>query len=185
MAARKELVLTTGRGPASRSLIGTVALAALLLLPLANAHAEDEEESPVVEEGRQVSIEYTLSLEDGSTADTNVGGEPLVYEQGRRQILPALEKELEGLHVNDSKQVTLPPEKAYGPVNPEAFQEVDSESIPEDARAPGTMLMARDPAGNERPVRVHSVEEDKIVLDLNHPLAGETLTFDVKILGIE
>lgn len=177
--------LRTHRTPTSRAFIGTAALAALLLLPLTNARAQDEEESPVVEEGRQVSIEYTLSLEDGTTADTNVGGEPLVYEQGKEQILPALEEELQGLHVNDSKQVTLPPEKAYGPVNPEAFQEVEAENIPEDAREEGAMLVARDSAGNERPVRVHSVEEDKVVLDLNHPLAGETLTFEVKVVGIE
>ena len=139
----------------------------------------------VVEDGKQVSIEYTLSLEDGTTADSNVGGDPLQYEQGAGRILPALEAQLAGLKVNDTKHVTLSAENGYGPINPEAFQEVDSGQIPEEARKIGSVLVASDGAGQQRPVRVHEVREDKVVLDLNHPLAGETLIFDVKIVAIE
>ncbi len=185
MRAEEEIALRFDRGRRIRAL----ALAGLLVLPLAGASADDEQsqekEAPVVEDGRTVSIEYTLSLEDGTTADSNVGGEPLVYEQGKQQILPALEEALEGMHVDDTKQVTLTPEEGYGKVNPEAFQEVEAENIPEDAREPGTMLVARDSSGNERPVRVHSVEDETVVLDLNHPLAGKILNFDVKVLAIE
>jgi FKBP-type peptidyl-prolyl cis-trans isomerase 2 len=124
----------------------------------------------VVEDGKQVSIEYTLKLEDGSTADSNV---------------PALEAQLAGLKVDDTTHVKLSAEDGYGPVNPEAFQEVDSGQIPEEARTVGSVLVASDGAGQQRPVRVHEVREDKIVLDLNHPLAGETLIFDVKIVAID
>jgi FKBP-type peptidyl-prolyl cis-trans isomerase 2 len=139
----------------------------------------------VVEDGKQVSIEYTLKLDDGSTADSNVGGEPLQYEQGAGRILPALEAQLAGLKVDDTTHVKLSAEDGYGPVNPEAFQEVDSGQIPEEARTVGSVLVASDGAGQQRPVRVHEVGEDKIVLDLNHPLAGETLIFDVKIVAID
>lgn len=148
------------------------------------AEGSKEGQKMAVAEGRQVSIEYTLTVQ-GEVADTNVGGEPLTYTQGADQILPALEKQLLGLTAGDSKHVTLSPEDGYGPVNPELFQEVPLEQVPEDARVVGTQLVAQSQSGERRPVRVHSVEGEKIVMDLNHPLAGETLDFDVKILSVQ
>jgi FKBP-type peptidyl-prolyl cis-trans isomerase SlyD len=139
----------------------------------------------VIEEGNTVSIEYTLTLDDGVTADSNVGGEPLVYQQGRQEILPALEEALVGLEVGDTKQVRLTEEQGYGPIHPEGFQDVTPEMVPEDARTVGTMLIATDPEGNQQPIRVHEVEDDKIVLDFNHPLAGQALNFDIRVLAIE
>jgi FKBP-type peptidyl-prolyl cis-trans isomerase SlyD len=170
--------------------IHSAGAAAALFLVAACASAADEvgsakAGSAKIGEGSKVSIEYTLKLDDGTTADSNVGGAPLVYEQGKGQILPSLEKELTGLGVNDSKKVKLSPRQGYGEVNPEAIQKVPAEMIPEEARQPGAQLLAEDGAGQKRPVRVKSVEEDQVVVDLNHPLAGKTLHFDVKILAIE
>ena len=139
----------------------------------------------MIEEGSKVSIEYTLTLNDGSTADTNVGGEPLVYNQGQQEILPALEEALVGLEAGDTKKVVLTAEEGYGLVDPDGFQDVEPDLVPEDARTVGTMLVASDPEGNQQPIRVHEIGEDKIVLDFNHPLAGEALTFDIKIVEIE
>lgn len=139
----------------------------------------------MIEDGRTVSIEYTLTLEDGTRADSNVGEEPLRFEQGRQQILPALERELEGMEVGEQKEVTLPPEQAYGPVNPDAFQEVEADRVPEEARHEGARLVAQDPTGKQHLIRVHERKGESLVLDLNHPLAGETLRFDVKILGVD
>jgi FKBP-type peptidyl-prolyl cis-trans isomerase 2 len=139
----------------------------------------------VIEHGRQVSIEYTLRLDDGSTADTNVGEEPLVYTQGDGEILDALEEALAGLDVEDEKQVRILAEQGYGPVDPDAFDQVALEEIPEDARQVGAMLVAEDDEGNQRSVRVHEVRADGVVLDLNHPLAGQALNFAVRIVAIE
>jgi FKBP-type peptidyl-prolyl cis-trans isomerase 2 len=139
----------------------------------------------MIENGKQVSIEYTLRLDDGSTADSNVGEEALTFEQGSHQILPALEVALAGLKVGESKQVILTAEDGYGQVNPEAFQSVPIENIPDDAREVGAMLLARDDTGNQRPVRVHEVGPESVIIDLNHPLAGHNLNFDVRVLGIE
>jgi FKBP-type peptidyl-prolyl cis-trans isomerase 2 len=146
-----------------------------------------EEEVKVVKDGSKVGIEYTLKLEDGSIADTSEGRAPLVYQQGAGQILPALEESLAGLAVGDDKQVSLTPEEGYGPVREELYQTVAAEQIPEDARTVGTELVAEDPQGNQRRLRVHEVREeaDEIVLDLNHPLAGKALLFDVKIVSID
>ena len=138
-----------------------------------------------VEKGRVVSIEYTLTLDSGTKVDSNVGGEPLKFTQGQSQILPALQEALVGLAVGDSKSVTLAPEEGYGPVHEEAFHEVEAQRIPPDARQVGIQLTAQDEQGNEHPIRVHEIRDDKVVLDFNHPLAGETLQFDVKILAVE
>ncbi len=139
----------------------------------------------MIQQGSKVSIEYTLKLEDGSTADTNVGGNPLTYEQGKGEILPALENELLGLKPEDTKQVELAPESGYGAVNPEAFQRVPVTMVPEDARRKGAQLVAQAPDGAQMMVRVDRIEDSEAVLDLNHPLAGRTLHFDVRIVAVE
>ena len=159
--------------------------AAVLLAPLA-ARAEDAKTGAAqVAAGKKVSIEYTLKLDDGSTADSNVGGEPLVYQQGANQILPALETALAGLSVNDTRKITITPKDGYGDVDPNAIKEVPLEEIPEAARKVDAVLIGVDAEGNQRPVRVQKVGEKNATLDLNHPLAGRTLTFDVKVLKIE
>jgi FKBP-type peptidyl-prolyl cis-trans isomerase 2 len=159
-----------------------------MCLAAAVAHAEDsekKEEKSVVEAGSTVGIEYTLSLEDGTTVDTNVGGEALRFEQGSGQIIPGLDKELIGMKVSEAKRVKVMPDEGYGQVNPAAFTEVPISELPEDARVPGMMLMARDDQGRTQPLRVHEIEGDKATLDFNHPLAGKTLIFDVKVLEVQ
>jgi len=144
-----------------------------------------EEETVVIETGKSVSIEYTLKLDDGTTVDSNVGGDPLVFTQGSSQILRALEDALLGHAVGDTQEVKLTAEQGYGPINPEAYQEAPLDTVPEDARTVGTVLVATAPDGQQQPIRVHEVGEDTIVLDFNHPLAGKPLNFDVKVLAIE
>ena len=136
----------------------------------------------MIEDGSIVSIEYKLTLDDGTEVDTNVGKEPLVYTQGEGQIIAGLEKEMIGLALGDTKTVEVSAEDGYGDVKPEALREVESDQVPEDARKEGALLMAE---GHGAPIRVHEVREDKIVLDFNHPLAGQSLNFDVKVISVE
>jgi FKBP-type peptidyl-prolyl cis-trans isomerase 2 len=139
----------------------------------------------VVENGRTISIEYTLKLDDGSTADTNVGEDPLTFVQGDGEILEALEAALAGLEVDDEKEVRIAADQGYGPVDPDAFDRVELDAIPADARQVGAMLVAEDEDGNQQSVRVHEVGAEEIVLDLNHPLAGQALNFAVRIVAID
>jgi FKBP-type peptidyl-prolyl cis-trans isomerase 2 len=163
-----------------------LAVAAILVTPWLGARADEAKSGAVqVASGKKVSIEYTLVLDDGTKADSNVGGEPLVYEQGANQILPALETALAGLAVNDTKKITITPKDGYGDVDPKAVKEVPIEEIPEAARKVDAVLIGVDAEGNQRPVRVQKIGEKTAMLDLNHPLAGRTLTFDVKVLKIE
>jgi FKBP-type peptidyl-prolyl cis-trans isomerase SlyD len=138
-----------------------------------------------ISEGKAVSMEYTLTLEDKKVLDTNVGGQPLNFTQGSHQIIPGLETALEGMKVGESKQVTVAPEQGYGPINPQAVQEVPIDKIPEEARKVGAQLQGKDAQGRMVHPRVTEVKEQVVMLDFNHPLAGKTLLFDVKILDIQ
>lgn len=138
----------------------------------------------MIKNGMKISLEYTVFLDDGTQIDTNVGEDPLVFVLGAHQIFPALEQALLGLTVGDSKQVSLKADEAYGPVVPEAYREVDAESVPTQFRYEGAVLGVQDPAGGVYPIRVHKIKDQKIVLDFNHPLAGRALRFDVKVLHV-
>ena len=130
----------------------TLSSLAMLIIATAACWAEDKE-VPVIQEGSSVSIEYTLKLDDGTTVDSNVGEDPMVYKQGGNEILPALESALLGLAEGATKEIRLSAEQGYGPVQPEGFQEVELEMVPEDARIVGTMLMATAPDGQQQPIR--------------------------------
>lgn len=135
--------------------------------------------------GSTVQLEYKLTDEKGATLDTNEGKEPLVYTHGQGQIIPGLEKALGGLRAGDTKHVVVPPEEAYGPVKPGAMIEVPKERIPEKLQTVGARFMFRDKDGHPITAVVKEVWEKTIDLDTNHPLAGKTLTFDIKILEVE
>ena len=165
-------------------------LAALLLLSApvaANAQGTPAAapSAAAVENGSTVKLEYTLKDDAGTVLDSNKGQEPLSFTQGGQQLMPGLEKQLIGMHVGEEKKVVLKPEEAYGPNDPTAQAEVPKNALPPEALNVGTRLMARNQAGETRPVTVKEIKENSVVLDLNHPLAGKTLVFEVKVLGVE
>jgi FKBP-type peptidyl-prolyl cis-trans isomerase SlyD len=139
----------------------------------------------IIQEGSIVSIEYTLTDDTGKVLDTNVGNEPLTFIQGAGQIVKGLEEALNGLKVGDEKKVRVKPEDGYGLPNEKSFQEVPREMIPAEAQKTGAMLMTKAQDGRTLPIRVHEVKEKTVVVDFNHPLAGKTLNFDVKIKDIK
>jgi FKBP-type peptidyl-prolyl cis-trans isomerase SlyD len=147
--------------------------------------AEKAKQENVVKDGSVVSLQYSLSEEDGKLIESNKGKDPLKYTHGSKQIVPGLEKELAGMKVGGEKRVKVKPEDAYGVVNSKAFQEVPKEQIPANGMKVGATLAAKGPQGQEIPVRIHEIKEKTVVLDLNHPMAGKTLLFDVKILDIQ
>jgi FKBP-type peptidyl-prolyl cis-trans isomerase SlyD len=81
--------------------------------------------------------------------------------------------------------VTVKPEDAYSQIDPRAFQEVTKENLPADALKVGMVLMAQGPQGQGVPVRVHEIKDKTVVMDFNHPLAGKTLSFDIKITEVK
>ena len=147
--------------------------------------AQSGKDDKVVKDGELVSLQYTLSGVDGKTIESNKGKEPLKYVQGQHQMIPGLERELAGMKVGQEKHVTVKPEDAYGPVDPRAIQEFPKEKIPPEGQKVGAVLTARGPQGQAIPVRVKEVKEKTVVLDMNHPMAGKTLVFDVKVLDVQ
>jgi FKBP-type peptidyl-prolyl cis-trans isomerase SlyD len=163
-----------------RSLGTPVAL--LMLLAATPAVAQPNQ---VIEKGSSVKIEYTLKDDQGAVLDTNAGKEALAFTQGAQQIIPGLDKALLGMKPGDSKKVTVKPEDAYGAVDPKAEAEVPKDALPQGAAVVGTRLLARGQDGQPRPVTVKAVKDTTVLLDLNHPLAGKTLFFDVKVVSVE
>jgi FKBP-type peptidyl-prolyl cis-trans isomerase SlyD len=139
----------------------------------------------LVAEGKLVSLEYTLTLDDKSVVETNVGAKPLTYTHGSHQLIPGLEKALEGMTVGDTKQVTVAPAEGYGEMDPKALQEVQKQLIPPDALKVGTRLQGKTPNGQTVYPLISEIKDDTVVLDFNHPLAGKTLHFDVKVLDVQ
>jgi FKBP-type peptidyl-prolyl cis-trans isomerase 2 len=139
----------------------------------------------VVQDGAEVSFDYTLTDDGGKVIDSSKGKEPMNYTHGKGQIIPGLEREMAGMAVGAEKKVTVKPEDAYGPVNPQAFQEVPKDKLPPDALKVGIVLTAQGPQGQAVPVRVHEIKEKTVVMDFNHPLAGKTLSFDIKITAVK
>jgi FKBP-type peptidyl-prolyl cis-trans isomerase SlyD len=138
-----------------------------------------------IREGSRVALEYTLSDETGKVIESNKGKEPMSYIHGKGQIIPGLEKQLSGMKVGEEKKVQVKPEDGYGPINPEAFQEISKDKLPPEALKVGTMLMAQGPQGQGIPARVHEIKDNTVIMDFNHPMAGKTLSFDIKISEIK
>ena len=160
-------------------------LVASAMTTSAQADSQEGGSPMTVSEGKSISMEYTLTLENKEVLDSNVGGEPLTFTQGSHQIIPGLETALDGMKAGERKQVTVAPEQGYGKVDPQAIQEVPIDQIPPDARKVGVQLQGKDGQGRVVHPTVTEVKEQVVVLDFNHPLAGKTLYFDVKILDIK
>lgn len=138
-----------------------------------------------VKAGDTVHIHYTGTLNDGTMFDSSDGREPLSFEVGSGQIIPGLDKALPGMTEGDKKSVSIAPEDAYGPVNPDARQPVPRADIPDHIPLEiGTQLQVQTQDGQAMPVTVADVTEDTVVLDANHPLAGQDLNFDIELVKI-
>lgn len=132
-----------------------------------------------------VFMHYTLTDDQGQTLDSSTGREPLPYLHGGNNIVPGLEKALTGLEEGATVQVAVPCEEGYGPVVPEAIQTVPHEVFSELGEIqPGMQFQAEGPHGEVQVITIREVLDDGIVVDGNHPLAGQTLNFEVEITEV-
>lgn len=131
-----------------------------------------------------VKMHYKGTLSDGSVFDSSEGREPLEFIFGIGMIIPGLEEGISGLVVGDKKTINIASEKAYGARQDEAMQEVPKNQLPQDVELQvGMQLAAQGPQG-VIPVVIADIKEETVVVDFNHPLAGQDLTFDVEITEI-
>ncbi len=136
--------------------------------------------------GKVVGIYFTLKDKSGRVLDTNRrGGKPMPFLFGANNILPALEKALEGKAKNDFVQVVLAPEQAYGAKKPELIRTIERKAFPPDVQPkPGMRFSGKDPQGRMRTMLVLAVDGDAIQVDENHPLADQELHFEVTVCGV-
>lgn len=127
-------------------------------------------------------IEYTLKDDAGTTIDTSVGKDPLGYVHGRGNLIPGLEAQLEGKKSGDVLNVTIPPELGYGHRTDEAIHKIWRRQLPPDADVRIGMQFQAESEHGVQVVTVIEIEGDRVTLDGNHPLAGKTLHFDVKVI---
>jgi len=132
-----------------------------------------------------VSMHYTLTDDSGNVLDSSEGSDPLSYLHGAGNIIPGLEKALVGKVADDALQVTVAPEEGYGEKVPELMQIVDRAAFQGvDDLQPGMAFEAQGQNGEAQRVVIANIEGDQVTVDANHPLAGVTLNFDVKIVGV-
>ncbi len=151
----------------------------MIVLSLA-ACTSKQEEVLTIAKGMKVNLEYTLTLRDGTEVDSNVDKEPLPFTHGEGQLIPGLERQLIGMKAGDTAVLFVEATEAYGLHDPERLVTVDKANMPPDVQV-GSQLAG--PGG--QPVQVTEVTDTSVTVDINHPLAGKDLTFDVRILTVD
>ena len=138
-----------------------------------------------IKNGDNVSVHYTGKLEDGSVFDTSLveGREPLTVTLGQGQLIPGFENGLIDMTAGEIKTIEIEPENAYGDVNPQLMSEIPLSQVPEGVKT-GDMLQGQNQLGPVNVV-VREIKESTVVLDMNHPLAGKKLIFDLEVVGVE
>lgn len=138
-----------------------------------------------ITKGKVVDMQYSLKNDSGEVLDQAPDGQPLSYLHGFGNIVPGLEKALDGLSKGDKKAVKVSPEEGYGKFNGDLKVAVPRSQFPKDVEIEaGMRFQAHSPDGHPVVYTVDSVVGDKVNLDGNHPLAGQTLHFEVEVVGV-
>lgn len=135
--------------------------------------------------GDTVKVHYTGKLDDGTVFDSSREREPLEFTLDEGQIIPGFEEAVAGMEQGEETTVEIPPEKAYGPHQEDAVMEFPLEQLPDEMEPEvGMQLQLQGQNGQAFPARVVEVGDDTVTLDANHPLAGETLTFEIELVEV-
>lgn len=142
-----------------------------------------------IKNGDSISLDYEGKLEDGTVFDSSKHGDhshPLEFTIGKNMVIPGFEKAVLGLKVGDEKTFKIPASEAYGECQEELKQKIPKDAFPKDQEIKaGMVILLNAPNGEQFPVKIDSVTENEVVVDLNHPLAGKDLIFNIKILEIK
>jgi len=142
-----------------------------------------------IEKGNKVKIEYEGSLDNGKVFDSSEKhGQPLEFVIGEGKVIPGFENVVIGMEKGQEKTVKIESKDAYGEKRPELMKKIPKTQLPKEAQdkvQPGMVLGMQTPQGQQASVMVVDVGKDDITLDLNHPLAGQNLTFKIKVVGVE
>ena len=138
-----------------------------------------------VQEDSTVKVHYTGKLKDGSVFDSSTERGPMEVTLGQGKLIPGFENALIGMKAGEKKTVTIPVDQAYGPHREELVKEIDRGKLPPDQEPEvGQTLYSRGPEGRGIPLKILEVKEKTVILDANHPLAGQDLIFDLEVVEI-
>ena len=139
-----------------------------------------------VKENDTVKVHYTGKLSNGQVFDSSLEREPLEVTLGQGMLIPGFEKGMANMKVNEKKTIHIPLAEAYGDIQEELFHEVKKDQLPQDMTPEvGMGLASQNPDGSEIQFRVAEVHEEHIIIDANHPLAGQDLIFDLELVEIK
>lgn len=137
-----------------------------------------------VKKGDKIKVDYTGSFENGEVFDASEKhGQPLEFEAGKGMVVPGFDAAVIGMDVGEEKEFTLKPEEAYGMPNEKAIQKVPKGKFPAEAKE-GMMIGVPLPSGQQIPAKIAKIDDKEVTIDMNHPLAGKTLVFKIKIVSI-
>jgi len=138
-----------------------------------------------VKKNDTVKVHYTGKLKDGKVFDTSEGKDPLEFVVGEGRLIKDFEEAVIGLKQDESKTITIEAANAYGPKRKDLVFKVENDKLPKDITpAVGMKLVSEDPDGRKNVVTITEIADDHILIDTNHPLAGEDLTFEIKVVEI-
>ena len=135
-----------------------------------------------IKTGDTIKVEYTGTLNDGSTFDSSVGREPLEFVVGSGQVIPGFDKAVIDMQANEEKTFTIPSAQAYGDREEELVQTVERAKFPMEPTL-GALIGVQTPDGMQIPAKIVNVTDTHVTIDFNHPLAGQDLTFKIKIVA--
>ncbi len=142
----------------------------------------------VIKKGDKIKVEYTGTLEDGSVFDSTAHGDhshPLEFEVGSGQIIKGFDDAVIGMKKGEEKEITLKPSEAYGEPRDDLIRDVPKDQLPKDPTPKeGMTLIMQAPNGMKFPMKIVGVTDTNVKVDLNHPLAGKTLKFKIKVVEI-
>ncbi len=139
-----------------------------------------------VKSGDTVKVHYHGRLTDGTTFDSSEGREPLEFEVGSGSVIAGFDSGVTGMQVGEKKTVNIPVDEAYGPKQEDLYMEFPIDRFPEDMKPEAGMQLNMSNGSEQNfPVVIAEVHDDTVILDANHPLAGEDLTFDLELVEIK
>lgn len=139
-----------------------------------------------VKNGDTILVEYTAKLEEGSVFEKTPKEKPLEFKVGENQVVPGFEKAVLGMALNEEKTFTLKPAEGFGERRDNLVKSIPKALIPKDAVFKvGDTVMVEIQGGSPIPAKILEVNDEAVVLDVNHPFAGHDVTFDLKVVGID
>ncbi|MGQ9722330.1 MAG: FKBP-type peptidyl-prolyl cis-trans isomerase [Candidatus Jordarchaeum sp.] len=136
-----------------------------------------------IKKGDKVKVEYTGKLDDGTIFDSSEGRQPLEFEVGSGRIIKGFDQAVMGMERGEEKEFSIEPNDAYGDHDPDLLKKIPRDKLPAEAEV-GMMLMLKTPEGVQIPAEITEITDADVTIDLNHPLAGQTLNFKIKIVDI-